>query len=110
MSEKVYMVSIFGRPLVKQFALSYWTVVVSDMSVDLSVYPVCLSVTLVYCGQRVGWIKITLGVQVGLGGPGDTVLDADPASSSKSGTAPNFWPMSIAAKRLDGLRCHLVWR
>ena len=32
--------------------------------------PVCLSVlcvTVVYCGQRVGWIKIKLGMQVGLG-------------------------------------------
>jgi len=27
----------------------------------------CLSVTLVYCGQTVGWIKMKLGVQVGLG-------------------------------------------
>jgi len=26
------------------------------------------------------------------------------------GTAPNFRPMSVVAKRLDGLRCHLVWR
>ena len=28
--------------------------------------------------------------------------------SRKGGTAPNFWPMSVVAKRLDGLRCHLV--
>ena len=32
----------------------------------LSVCPV-LSVTLVYCGQTVGWIKMKLGTQVGLG-------------------------------------------
>jgi len=24
--------------------------------------------------------------------------------------SPNFWAMSIVAKRLDGSRCHLVWR
>ena len=24
------------------------------------------------------------------------------------GTAPNFWPLSVVAKRLDGLRCHLA--
>jgi len=35
--------------------------------------PVCLSVTLVYCGQTAGWIKMTLGREVGLG-PDDTVL------------------------------------
>jgi len=29
----------------------------------------------------------------------------------KGGTSPNFWPMSIVAKWLDALRCHLVsWR
>ena len=28
---------------------------------------VCLSVTLLNCGQTVGWIKLKLGVQVGLG-------------------------------------------
>jgi len=41
--------------------------------------PVSLSVRLVYCGQMVGWIKMKLGTEVGLG-PGHTMLDADPAS------------------------------
>ena len=36
-----------------------------------------LSVTLVYCGQTVGWIKMKLGMEVGLG-PGDIVLDGGP--------------------------------
>jgi len=30
------------------------------------VLSVCLSVTLVYCGQTVGWIKVKLGMEVGL--------------------------------------------
>jgi len=36
----------------------------------------CLSVglTLVYCGQMVGWIKMSLGTEVNLG-PGHIVLD-----------------------------------
>jgi len=41
--------------------------------------PVCLSVlsvTLVYCGQTVGWIKTKLGTEVGLC-PDHTVLDGD---------------------------------
>ena len=121
--------------------------------------PLCLyvlSVTLVYCGQTVGWIKTKLGVQVGLGpghivldeipanppplqngqrpqfsahvhcgqtagwimmplsieiglGPGDFVLDGDLAPPKRV-TALTLWPMSILAKRLDGLRCHLVRR
>jgi len=82
---------IFRRPFVKQFAQCYRPVVLS----------VCLDVMLVYCGQTVGWIKMKLGVEVGLG-PGHIVLDGDPA--------PNFRPMSVMAKRLDGSRCHLVQR
>ena len=64
-----------------------------------------------YYGQTAGWVKMPLGVEVGLG-PGDIVLDGDPASpSKKGGTAlPNFRPMSIVAKRLDGSTCHLVRR
>jgi len=55
----------------------------------LSVH-VCLSVTLVYCGQTVGWIKMSLGTEVGLG-PGDIVLDGDPDSPTERGTAvPHF--------------------
>jgi len=41
-----------------------------------------LSVTLVYCGQTVRWIKMALGMEVGLG-PGHIVLDGEPAASSK---------------------------
>jgi len=35
-----------------------------------------------------------------------------PKSPSPKGAQPppNFRPMSVVAKRLDGLRCHLVWR
>jgi len=33
----------------------------------LSVCPAVLSVSLVHCGQTVGWIKMKLGTQVGLG-------------------------------------------
>jgi len=43
-----------------------------------------LSVTLVYCGQTVGWIKMKLGMQVGLD-PGHIVLDGDPVPQ---GTQP----------------------
>jgi len=54
------------------------------LSVCLSV----LSVTLVYCCQTVGWIKMKFGLQVGLG-PGHIVLDGDPASPPlKGGRAP----------------------
>jgi len=65
---------VFGRTFVKRFALCYWTVV--------------LSVTLVYSGQTVGWIKIKLGMRVGLG---HIVLDGDPAPPTERSTAgPHF--------------------
>jgi len=51
----------------------------------------CLSVTLVYCSQTVGWIKLTLVMEVGLG-LGDVVLDGNPSPPpTESGTvAPHF--------------------
>jgi len=143
--------AIFGRPFVKRLALCYQTVV------GLSLCPV-LSVTLVYCGQTVGWINMKLGMQVGLGpdhivlhgdpaprppkvgrapqfsahvccgqvaglikmplvrevglSPSDNVLDGDPAPLPKrrrSPPPPNFRPMSVVTRRLDGSRCHLAW-
>jgi len=51
-----------------------------------------------------GWIKMPLGTEKGFG-PGDILLDGDPAPPPPKkiqGTAPNFRPMSIVAKRLDG--------
>jgi len=57
-----------------------------------------LTVTLVYCGQTAGWIKMPLGMEVGLG-QGDIVLDGDPAPPTERDTAaPIFWPMSTVAK------------
>ena len=86
---------IFRRPFVKRFALCYWTIV-------------CLSVTLMYCGQTIGCIKMKLGVQVGLD-PDHILLDGDPALPPQ-GTAPlDFRPISVVAKWLHGSKCHLVW-
>jgi len=42
---------------------------------------------LVYCGQMVGWIKMPLGTEIGLGA-GGIVLDGDPALPMERGTAP----------------------
>jgi len=72
---------VFVRPFVKRSALCYRTVV--------------LSVTLVYCGQTVGWIKMNLGVQVGLC-PSHTVLDELPHGKGLS-RHPTF---EICVRRL----------
>jgi len=67
---------ILVQPFVKRFAL------LCDRC------PVCLSVTLVYCSQTVGWIKISLGTEVGLG-PGHIMLAGDPAHPPpQKGTQP----------------------
>jgi len=51
---------------------------------------VCLSVTLVYCGQTVGWVKMPLGTETGLG-PGDIVLDGDCSYTHGKGySSPHF--------------------
>jgi len=79
-----FVLRFIGRPFVKRFALCYRTVVC----------PVYLCVTLVYCGQTIGWIKIPLGIEVGLG-PGHTVLHEDLAPPTDRGTAtlpPLFGP------------------
>jgi len=68
---------IFGRLFVKRFALCYRSVVCLS----------CLSVTLVYCGQTVGRIKMKLGMQLG---PGDFVLDGDPALPPPLNFRPMF--------------------
>ena len=47
-------------------------------------------------------VKMPLGTEVRLG-LRHIVLDEDPAPPPLKDTAPNFGPMSIVAKRLDGL-------
>ena len=45
----------------------------------------------VCCDQMAGWIKMSLGTEVGLG-PGDIVLDGDPAHPQKGAHSPFFSP------------------
>jgi len=54
---------------------------------------------------------MALGMQVGLN-PVDFVLDGDPVPLPKRGRSPlpNFAPMSVVAKQLDGSRWYLTWR
>jgi len=63
------------------------------------------------CGQIAGWIKMPLGMEIGLG-PGDCVSWGPSSSSPKRGQSPlpNFRLMSIVAKRLHGSRRYLARR
>jgi len=70
----------------------FWATVCKTVRPMLSVR--CLSVlsvyvTLVYCGQTLGWINTKLGMEVGFG-PGHIVLDGDPAARSPNGHSPQF--------------------
>jgi len=75
----------------------------SCLSVCMScpVLCVCLSVTLVYCGQTVGRIKMKLGTQVGLD-PGHIVLDGDPAAPPQRGTTPPQFSAHICCGQMAG--------
>ena len=65
----------------------------------------------VYCGQTAGWMKLVLGMEVGLS-PGDFVLDGDSVPFPQQGAGrsplPNFRPIFIVAKRLHASKCHLA--
>ena len=79
--------------------LSFWATIcitvcpaIRPLSVSLS----CLSLTFVYFGQTLGWIKMKRGMEVGLGS-GHIVLDGDPAPPTAKGHSPQFsahvfWP------------------
>jgi len=65
----------------------------------------------VYYGQTAGWIKMALGMEVGLC-PCHIVLDGESAPLPQKGgrTPPSLRPVFIVAKRLDESRWHLAWR
>ena len=65
----------------------------------------CLSVSLVYYGQILGWIKMKLGMEVGLG-PGHIVLHGDPAPLPQKGAeSPIFGPILQHAQCSHCKRC-----
>jgi len=61
--------------------------------------PVCLYVTLVYCGQTVGRIKMKLGRRVGLG-PGHIVLDGDPSPPPPKRHSPTQFSAYICCSQM----------
>jgi len=61
----------------------------------------------VYFGQTAAWVKMKVGMQVGLG-RGHCVRWGP--AFPKGAKPPNFQVMSVVAQRLGGSRCHLVGR
>jgi len=96
---------LLGRLFVKRFALCYQTVVCRSVCHVRYDCPVP-SVTLVYSGQTVRWIKMKLGMQVGLG-PGRILPAGDPTHPPKGAEPfPNFPTISVVSKWLHRLRSH----
>ena len=55
----------------------------------------------VYCDQTAGWMKLVLGMVVGLS-PGEFVLDGNPAPSQKGGGAPSpILRVEVRISKLD---------
>jgi len=57
----------------------------------------CLSLTLVYCCQTFGWIRMPLGIEVGLN-PEDIVMDGDqlpPPKKRRGAQPPIFGPCPL---------------
>jgi len=72
--------------------LDFWATICTTVRPMISdrCLSVCLSVTLVYCGQTVGCIKMPFGMEVDLG-PSDFVLRGDPAPPpQRGGGVPKF--------------------
>jgi len=57
------------------------------MGTQLPLAPACNFRAYVYCGQTSGWIKMPLGMEIGLG-QGHIVLDGDPGPRQKMGHSP----------------------
>ena len=73
----------------------------SVLSVCLSA---CLSVTLVYRGQTVEWIKMSHGREVGIGQATLCQMGTQPLPLKRGGAQqppPTFRPVSIMLKQLD---------
>jgi len=88
--QKCLKLHIYNNAVVKW----HWTTICKTVRPMLSdrchCLSVCRSVMLVYNGQTVAWIKMSLGMEVGLA-PGHMVLGKDPALS-RHFSARLLWP------------------
>jgi len=62
----------------------------------------CLSVCISDC------LSVSVLWPNGCTDQGDIVLNG--GQLPQRDTTPNFRPISVVAKQLDGLRCHMVWK
>jgi len=64
----------------------------------------------VYCGQTAGWMKMALGMEVGLSLDDFVSWGPSPLPQKGPEPLPNFRQISTVLKRLDASQWHLVWR
>ena len=91
-----------GRPFVKRFALCYQTVVLSVLFV-LSVWNVGVLWPNGWMDQDEAWYR-------GRPRPRPHCVRWGSSSPLTKGDTAAPGPMSVVVKRLDGSRCHLVWK
>jgi len=88
--------------------LSFWATVCKMFRPMLSAV-VCLSVCNVDVLWPNGWVDQDETWHAGRPLPWPHCVRWEPSSPSPKGAQPpNFWPMSVVVKWLDGSRCHLV--
>ena len=91
-----------------ELATGFWATVCKTVRPTLSdrcsVCPVlsCLSVTSVYCGKTVRWIKMKLGMQVLDGGPAPLPKGAQPPIFGPYVLWPNDWMIKMPLGREVG--------
>jgi len=96
-AKRLYVCQYRGRPQPRWYCVS-WGLIFLPFKGHSSQFSAN-----VRCGQTAGWTKVPLGMEVGLV-PDEFVFDGDTATPriKDTPTPPNFWTMSIVAKRLNG--------
>ena len=90
----------FAHAVSAIFLLPVWASFIAGFLAARSVMlrdrcPVCVRPSVCnvgYCGQTVGWIRLPLGMEVGLS-PGGILLDGDPAPPPRKGGQPHNTPL-----------------
>jgi len=104
-SPSVFSLVLFGLPVYLTLSVLHFIIhEFCGQPLQVTVRPMlsnhclsCLCVTLVYCAQTVGWIKMPLGTEVGLGA-GDIVLDGDTTPPRKWAQQPPLLWFTDAGK------------
>jgi len=91
-----------GRPQARRLCVTWGTRPLSKKGTEPPIFGPCLLWWNGCMNQDATWYG-------GRPQPRRHCVRRGPTSPPLKGHSPNFRPMSVVAKRLNGLRCHLVW-